>query len=442
MVKRRIFAGRTERKTVEGLGTLIPDSADVPMGRARALGLLLVILAVTSLAHRNETRDTVTGAHGPFPAAFAGKSPSTPQNVMNRTLDDGVSLPEDAGLAHGLAVERTETGAQAVNLRTGKEYWRYERGGTDASVLMLKVSERTVVIGYSDQELVGVDLRTGEPLWRTKVWHKRGYQIMGLAGGQVIARTTSGTLGAFDERDGRRLWTATTPDACPNMHINTVYVLPRHLSAIPTSCDGANGGERGLLLGIDNRTGEVLWHQGTLAPESMVRDGERTLIAPDPDRPSTIRLLDVNRQGIFLRAAFPADNWVPVASGSGTVVSATESRGQDDGAYDIRLRSYDTRTGHLAWQLSAPPGLVYGLPKIADGRLYVVRQPKSDDVDASTRTDLLVLDAKSGQLLHTLPLPRPPAADRPYDDEVMVNSVTGGAVNMSRRYRELMIATD
>jgi outer membrane protein assembly factor BamB len=123
------------------------------------------------------------------------------------------------------------------------------------------------------------------------------------------------------------------------------------------------------------------------------------------------------------------------------VVSATESRGQDDGAYDIRLRSYDTRTGHLAWQLSAPPGLVYGLPKIADGRLYVVRQPKSDDVDASTRTDLLVLDAKSGQLLHTLPLPRPPAADRPYDDEVMVNSVTGGAVNMSRRYRELMIAT-
>lgn len=419
-------------------------------GRVRALGLLVVLTSVVCAlllvfepGDRHQPQDVITGAQGPFPAAFADRPPSRPDHVIDRKLDGGASLPSDSGVAHGLAVERTDAGVQAVNLRTGKVYWRYERGG-DEQVLQLAVTERTVVIGYWSHgaELVGVDLRQGRPLWRANVWNKHGAQLMRLEDGQVVVPVSAGTLGAFGERDGRRLWTVKVPGSCPDLHVTTVYVLPRHLSAVHLECGTGNDEESGLVLGIDNQTGDVLWHQETEGPGSLVRAGAHELIAPDPDSPATVRVLDVNRQGISTRATFSPDSWEPVASGSGIAVSATDSRSQDDDHdHDDLLRAYDARNGHLAWRLSAPHGQVYGLPAVADGRMYVVRQPSSADVDDRVQADLLVLDAKTGHLLHTTHL-RLPAGTRLDGGDLTVDSVADGAVIISRQHRELLIATD
>ncbi|MGW6902124.1 hypothetical protein ACWGF2_36900 [Streptomyces sp. NPDC054919] len=190
----------------------------------------------------------------------------------------------------------------------------------------------------------------------------------------------------------------------------------------------------------------VLWQQHIAAPRLMVRGGEHTLVIPDPDNPPAIQLLDINRQGSTARTLTSADAWDAVAAGGGTVLTATdpEDRSED---HDTLLRAYGTGDGHLAWQLRAPTGQEYGLPKIADGRVYVVRQPFLAEADARRRirADLLVLDAGTGRLLHTLRLPTmtvPDADD--YDVKLDVGDFADGAVAIRWRDDEgdLLIATD
>ncbi|WP_433450469.1 PQQ-binding-like beta-propeller repeat protein [Streptomyces sp. CA-142005] len=323
----------------------------------------------------------------------------------------------------------------AVNVRTGKEYWRYEPQDPGAPVDTLGVSERTVVAGYADGRLVGIDLRTGKPLWRADIRHDNNYRVVTLVGGQVVTGAP-GAVRAFDERDGRSLWTAKTPKFCPEAIVYVVYVLPDHLSVASVYCmPDVRRDECHLRLGIDNRTGKVLWQQRTEDFKLTVRGDEHTLVAPDPDTPDTdrynIQLLDVNRQGISPRAALSFGEWDAVASGGGIVLSATGPIDQSEEDHDTLLRAYGTRDGHLAWQLRAPAGQEYGLPEIADGRLYVVRQPFLTDTDTGRRirADLLVLEAGTGRLLHTLRLP---AMTVPDDDrELDVIDIADGAVSIS-----------
>lgn len=142
-----------------GPGTPVPSRADIQMARGRVWGVLiaLVLLMISVLVNRNPSRDVFTGALGPFPAAFAPGAPVAPDHVVRRTTDEWA-------LAHGLSLRWTGFGMTAVNLRTGKEYWRYERREPKDAVMEFKVSERTAVVGHHDGRLVGIDLRTGKLL--------------------------------------------------------------------------------------------------------------------------------------------------------------------------------------------------------------------------------------------------------------------------------------
>ncbi|WP_369249194.1 PQQ-binding-like beta-propeller repeat protein [Streptomyces sp. R41] len=420
----------------------MPSHAALQMARGRVWGVLflLVLAATVQLVDWYQSRDVVTGSHGPFPAVFAAGAPIAPERVIQRTTDD-------EALVHGLSIRRTRSGVTAVNLRTGKEYWRYERRDSNAVVCSFEVSERTIVTGFDDGRLVGIDLRTGKPLWRVEIRHDPGYRSAELAGGQAVTEAP-GAVRAFDERDGRSLWTVKTPESCPEVLVFTVYALPDHLSVVPVICNASSldRDEYNLLLGVDNRTGKVLWQQRTADPKLTVRGDGHTLVAPDPDRPPTIQLLDVNRQGISPRATFCPDAWDAVASGGGTVLSATDPKDRSED-HDTLLRAYDTRHGHLAWQLRAPTGREYGIPKIADGRVYVVRQPFLAEADAGRRirADLLILDAGTGRLLHTLRLPTITVPDDyDYFVKLDVRDIADGAVSIGWRDDEgdLLIATD
>ncbi|WP_371794938.1 PQQ-binding-like beta-propeller repeat protein [Streptomyces sp. NBC_01718] len=413
----------------------------VARGWVWSMLVTLVLLAIShQLVDRHQSRDVVIGAHGPFPAAFGARAPVAPEHVVRQKMDG-------EALVHGLSIQSTGSDATAASLRTGKEYWRYGRRDSDAVLDTLEVSERTVMAGFDDGRLVGIDLRTGKPLWHVDVRHDKGFRTTALAGGQAVTGAP-GAVRAFDERDGRSLWTAKTPKSCAEVLVFTVYALPEHLSVVPVICNviSLDRDEYNLLLGIDNRTGKVLWQQHIAAPRLMVRGGEHTLVIPDPDNPPAIQLLDINRQGSTARTLTSADAWDAVAAGGGTVLTATdpEDRSED---HDTLLRAYGTGDGHLAWQLRAPTGQEYGLPKIADGRVYVVRQPFLAEADARRRirADLLVLDAGTGRLLHTLRLPTmtvPDADD--YDVKLDVGDFADGAVAIRWRDDEgdLLIATD
>jgi hypothetical protein len=136
--------------------------------------------------------------------------------------------------------------------------------------------------------------------------------------------------------------------------------------------------------------------------------------------------------------------WDAVAAGGGVVLSAIDPEDRSEEVHNTLLRAYGARDGHLAWQLRAPTSQEYGCPDIADGRVYVVRQPflTGPDTGHRIRADLLVLDLATGRLLHTLPLPAVTVPDE--ERELDVRDVADGAVSIGWRDDDggVLIATD
>ncbi|MGW1069798.1 outer membrane protein assembly factor BamB family protein [Streptomyces aureus] len=391
------------------------------------------------------SRDVFTGAQGPFPAAFAAEAPVAPEHVIGG--------PESGqALVHGLLLRWTDEysdgyyGMAAVNARTGKEYWHYERRDVDdALVWQFGASESTVVARFTDGKLVALDLRTGRMLWHAEIEAGDRGRNVKVAGGQVVTEDP-GAVRAFAERDGRKLWTAKTPRWCPEVFLRSVHALPDHLSAVHVLCNGSGRygpDDIGLLLGIDNRTGKVLWRQRTVEPDLAVWGDGNQVVLQDPSHRQTVQVLEMNREGIAPRAGLPRD---AVAVGGGTVLSGTNPKDRT-GQHDTLLSAFDAVDGHLSWQLRAPGDHEYGTPKIADGRVYVVRQPYLTAAYAGEQflADLLVLDADTGRLLHTLRLPTMTAADEIADDDKLdIGDVSGGAVGIRWRgdMEDILIVTD
>ncbi|MFJ6085439.1 PQQ-binding-like beta-propeller repeat protein [Streptomyces sp. NPDC092369] len=406
--------------------------------------VLLVLVGLEQPWHEASAPkpDVVTGAQGTFPATLGSTAPLTPNHVLRRTTADET-------VVHGLSVRATAVGVRAVNIRTGAEYWRYERGGYgegdgdggedrgedrggDANegyyAPTLNVSTRTVVAGFADGRLTAIDLRSGRILWHRNISEgesrRRAYPR--LSGGRVIIDTPAG-IRALAERTGRTLWTASRPAECDETPIETVYDFPDHLVTASASCDvlGPKHGNASaaiapsvtessaLLLGIDDRTGEVLWRQQQGEPyDDLLRADTHTLAAVGPERrtPRPVRLLHVSRQGAPVRVTFSIHLSADVTTADVTTADGIAVTTVDPHIYDTAsptlLSAYDTGTGRLRWKLRAPTGRKYGDPVVADGRVYVVRQPNFRYADAGhgTSAELVVLDARTGRSLHGLKL--------------------------------------
>jgi outer membrane protein assembly factor BamB len=420
------------------------------------LVLVLVVQLVRWYEDRQARKDLVTGAQGAFPAPLGTTAPATPDHVLRRTTADWA-------VVHGLSVRLTDQGVRAVNVRTGKQYWRYERRDADVAAMSVAASERTVVTAYGDGRIVAVDLRTGRPRWHADLpeGQSRRTGNVELTGGQVVTGTPDGVR-ALAERDGRPLWTARTPGSCDETPVDEVYDFAGHLRAVLVSCDVLGGPERlgsvegpprvekssDLLLGVDDRSGEILWRRplgdGSLP---LRRADGHTLLVDDSASPTrqTLEILDVNRTGVSRRGGFSVRRTYSVVAGDGVAVSNLDPGIYDTDSHTL-LSAFDTQNGHLLWKLPAPSGQTYGSPAIADGRVYVVRQPVFRYADAGHRTqaDLLVLDTADGRLLHTLRLtgltvPKDVNAYATLD----VAGLTDGAVGVSWRgeRKELLLAT-
>lgn len=409
----------------------------------------------------NAKRDLVTGAQGALPVAFGTRAPTEPDHVTRPTTTN-------EAMVHGLGIRSTDTGVRAVNLRTGKQYWRYERRSKDIWDTWFKASERTVVVWFSDGGITAVDLRTGKPLWHTRIPGAVSdrTRLGQVVGGQVVTEVPGGVR-AFAERDGRTLWTVRphlSGGSCDETPVKAVYEFPDRLSAVLVSCDTLTTKKQridpddfspeievdvdksfGILLGIDNRSGDALWQQRSSA-DDLLKGDENTLVALDPYQPTQrIDLLDVNRSGASRRAELSVkENWLSAAS-DGVVVSPIDPEFY---AFDANtlLSGYDTQDGHLLWKQRAPSRQAYGVPVIADGRLYVVRQTDFAYVDADTLTDadLLVLDAHTGRLLHTLRLPALTTPKKVDSSTVLDLHVADGAIGVrwQTEEKDLLVITD
>ncbi|MGW1965419.1 outer membrane protein assembly factor BamB family protein [Streptomyces sp. NPDC001935] len=399
-----------------------------PTAQRRAMMLavlLLIAMAWHSFIDWYMERDLVTGTQGPFPAALGSEAPAAPTHAAHRSY-----RPE--ALVHGLAVDSTHSAVMALNVRTGEEYWRYERRDHHGDLASVEVSADTVVAWFEDGKLVGIDLRTGRVRWRTD-FSRNGFQDLHIGAGQVVAQTPGG-VAAFSERDGDELWRLRQPRSCEDPGPWNAYDFPEHLTVVELSCK-TSGDMAGVVIGVDNRTGATLWTRAVR--QEVHQADDHTLVADSPTdsgnvgEAARVQLLDVGRHGAEPRAEFTSDEWFPMDAREGVVISAGEDV-PPDSAHSTVLTAYDTGIGERAWERRAAAGFSFGWARIADGRVYVVENSTvlEEYEDRDLQADLLVLDVHSGKLLHRLRLPHLTVPDDMRLTDLEVEEVADGAVRV------------
>ena len=122
-----------------------------------------------------------------------------------------------------LYVTKSPSDAMALDARTGRPYWSYERQLPDRISVCCEFVNRglailgnRVYLGTLDAHLVALDRKTGAVIWDREVAdYRRGYSItvaplavkdkivVGISGGEYGIR---GFLDAYDARTGERAW--------------------------------------------------------------------------------------------------------------------------------------------------------------------------------------------------------------------------------------------
>ena len=354
----------------------------------------------------------VTGNQGSFPAALGTKAPTRVTHLPHRP----------AALVHGLAIDTTDTGLRALNARTGDEYWRCERRDRGAGRPSVGASGDTVVAWFEDGKVVAVDVRTGNVRWRANL--SRGgspWAEVHVGAGQAVVQSSRDVV-SFSERSGKERWKLKPSRFCEGAFPREIRDFAEHLTGIEMGC--AKDSYSSLLVGVDNRTGAELWKRNV--PAQPEQADSHTLVMEEADR---IQIREVDRKSSRRRALIPDRSFSLDGAGDGVILCSKQLESPGNAGANA-LTGYDARAGKRLWGRQAGAGHSFGLAKIADGRVYVVRNSliPTGDPRRVLHADLLVLDAHSGDLLHTMRLPtmKVPRGERVTD--LWVHEADDGAV--------------
>ena len=260
---------------------------------------------------------------------------------------------------------------QALDAGTGDFIWEYrremdERRRTAAQMRSLAIYRDLVILNTFDAHVVGLDARTGEVRWDTRVMpDQEGY---GFSSGPIVA---DGTIVA-----GLR--------GCERFREDTCYIV-----------------------GLDGRTGQLLWRTSTVA-----RPGER-----GGDTWGDLPLL--------FRAG--SDAWIPGSYDpvSGLVYYGTsqakpwsrDARGTDgDALYSNSTLALDPATGEMQWYFQHIPGDSHDMDETFE-RILIDYDGKQSVFSMGKLAILWELDRVTGEFLR--------AVDLGYQNIVDVDPQTG-----------------
>ena len=226
----------------------------------------------------------------------------TPANVSTLQAQWSIQLPGEVLQTTPLVVDGVmySSGAPgqvlALDARTGKQIWRYDRRQKVTSPYESNRSNRGVTLlgnrlffGTLDAALVALDARTGQFLWETQIADVReGYSITspplavkdkiitGISGGEYGIR---GFIDAYDAATGKRVWRFYTVPG-PGEPGNETWAGDSWM----------HGGAATWLTGTyDPETDTVLWPTGNPGPDinGEVRKGDNlyssSVVALDPN---------------------------------------------------------------------------------------------------------------------------------------------------------------
>ncbi|WP_437104798.1 outer membrane protein assembly factor BamB family protein [Streptomyces sp. enrichment culture] len=380
--------------------------------RSALVLVLAVLLAVGAwqayarLSGNDGPQEWRRGPYGNPPAALGDSAPVRPDQVVQRLP----GRPE--AFTHGLALyqehEGTEERLTARALRTGRTYWTYGLRGMN--LYGAQISAQLAITWWYDHWLdptglaVAVDPATGEARWRAEVPSpSRGMSTDMYATGSTVYFQTDAELLAMSASDGRRLWHAAPPKDCERW-TPAAEVLPLG-GGITALADDCQDQERDFVeytrVILDPETGTErrrIPYPGDTARRHLRIDDSTLALLPDRDDP--LLVIDASgSQPATRRLSFPQGHTVEGATDGLLIAGAGDSG---------TLRGVSAVDGRERWAHPPARGTRLGRAAVADGRVYVVQQPRQEAgttlVQGSAR--LLVLDAHSGAVLHSTRLPR------------------------------------
>jgi outer membrane protein assembly factor BamB len=176
------------------------------------------------------------------------------------------------------------TGDQIVALNgpTGAQRWHYRRAGAHAYRLAASPDGRTAVATFTadDSESnptsseFAFDANTGEVLWTrwpVNLW--RTASQGGLATDHTFVKDEpGGVLVGVDLGSGEEIWRWTPPSGCT---ADGNYVAGAKTVLVPVSC----GAKSSAVIGVDDRAGTQRWR--TAGPTESTSDDIRLTVSPD-----------------------------------------------------------------------------------------------------------------------------------------------------------------
>jgi outer membrane protein assembly factor BamB len=423
--------------------------------------VVTVILGVAGVAYALRD-EAVRGPSNPFPQPVAGLPPLHSAQLVATT--DRRPVIDRGGVApliySGLAIVPARDGVRAVNIATGKVYWRYRHG---ASFTALDAAAGDVfVLG---DRLAAINIRSGRVRWSRPVPDVGGGAVgdpaddlLGDAGAGMMAVIGESGIAGLDRASGHLRWTKPWPPGCSYFkYFSSVAIVGRTLAV---TC-GESGSPDHMVVGFDSATGTQRWtlDASRLFPEVKVTkddpdaayelsgiwtvggllavgvDNATAFVDPATGRTTLRRTWHGHTPIAFIRVTW--DGSTPTVFSDGIQISAC-SPGKAD------LCGDNPSTGKALWHRRIPEGRRSALGRrnvaVVDNCVWALDADKSLENDDGTITavqdgcvytvsdrhgapQLVVFNARTGGLLGQITLP-----DRV--SNIIQSPATGGVIDL------------
>jgi alcohol dehydrogenase (cytochrome c) len=201
----------------------------------------------------------------PMPSVLRNYQPVTAERLLN---------PEES---NWLSIRRTYDGwgyspldqITADNVKNLRPVWIFSTGETKVHEAAPLVNNGVLFVSTPDNQVIALDVRTGNLLWRYKKARTAGAVVahdtsrgVALYGDKVYFAAGEAVLIALDARTGKEVWTTDVADSKAAYYITLAPLIAGGKVMV-----GASGGEfgiRGFVAAYDPETGKEQWRTYTI----------------------------------------------------------------------------------------------------------------------------------------------------------------------------------
>ncbi|GAB3486710.1 PQQ-binding-like beta-propeller repeat protein [Amycolatopsis cihanbeyliensis] len=382
--------------------------------RLAVAGLALVVTAAVAvggyvLFGTPDYGERINGPSGDYPAPVGDGVPNPPLTVLGRA--DDPRILDGLGIELGHAVV-----ARAV--RSGAEYWSYDREGSTPS--RIATADEGLYVLWDDGLLVRLDPRTAEPRWHTETGMDEYSEIRVVGSVVVLLQDTS--VAAYHGDGGGEAWTASPPPDCRASEAFSDALVTGTALAIETSCTSGPDG-----VTVLDQDGRRTWIADEEA-RHVIRAGADRFGVTSSLGPVSIYDVDTGERAMRVaRAADNATYW----DGDDEFLVARNSDARAAG--DVAYAAWDRERNQRAWSVRTDGTWQPAeIPLIAGDVVYAVHY-RPDKVQ---RRALVAYDLATGeQRWHTeIDLARHVKAGAPVpfgELELAVTGISAGTVTLT-----------